>query len=209
MVALLSVGGMPASVQTVNLAGEPLQNTLAQQIYRCATVRRVFNLYGPSEATTYSTFTLVRTGASESPSLGRPIANTQIYLLDAHLKPVPIGVPGQIYIGGEGLARGYVNRAELTAERFIPHPFSPEPGARLYMTGDLARYLPDGNIEFLGRLDHQVKIRGFRIEPGEIEAVLGQHPVVHQAIVIPGGAAGRQTPGGLCCPDPGADADGR
>jgi amino acid adenylation domain-containing protein len=184
MVALLSVGGMPASVQTVNLAGEPLQNTLAQQIYRCATVRRVFNLYGPSEATTYSTFTLVRKGASESPSLGRPIANTQIYVLDAHLEPVPIGVPGQIYIGGEGLARGYVNRPELTAERFIPHPFSPEPGARLYMTGDLARYLPDGNIEFLGRLDHQVKIRGFRIEPGEIEAVLGQHPAVHQAVVL-------------------------
>jgi amino acid adenylation domain-containing protein len=184
MAALLSAGALPTSVQTVNLAGEPLQNALAQQLYGCDAIRRVFNLYGPSEATTYSTCTLVRKGANALPSLGRPITNAQIYLLDAHLQPVPVGVAGELCIGGEGLARGYLECPELTAESFIPHPFSQEPGRRLYKTGDLARYLPDGNIEFLGRLDHQVKVRGFRIELGEIEAVLGQHWAVRQAVVL-------------------------
>ena len=117
--------------------------------------------------------------------LGRPIANTQAFLLNAGLQPVPIGIIGELYIGGDNLGRGYLNRREATAERFIPNPFSVEPGARLYRTGDRARYLPEGNIEFLGRTDHQVKIRGFRIEPGEIEAVLIQHPDVEQAIVMP------------------------
>jgi len=117
------------------------------------------------------------------PSVGHPIANTQIYIIDSYQQPVPIGVPGEVYIGGDGLARGYLNRPELTAEKFIPDPFSVEPGSRLYRTGDLARYLPDGNIEFLGRIDHQVKVRGFRIELGEIEAVLGQHPDVREAVV--------------------------
>ena len=113
-----------------------------------------------------------------------PIANTQIYVLDAHRNPVPIGVVGEIYIGGDGLARGYLNRPELTAERFIYHSFDGEPAQRLYRTGDLARYLSDGNIEFLGRTDNQVKIRGYRIELGEIEAVLAQHPRVREAVVI-------------------------
>jgi acyl carrier protein len=114
--------------------------------------------------------------------IGRPIANTQVYVLDAHLQPVPIGVSGELYIGGDGLARGYLNQTELTNERFIANPF--RPGQRLYRTGDLVRYLPDGNIEYLGRIDDQVKVRGFRIELGEIRAVLGQHPAVQEAVVI-------------------------
>jgi hypothetical protein len=105
-------------------------------------------------------------------------------VLDRHLQPVPIGIPGELYIGGAGLTRGYLNRPELTAEALLPHPFSHEPGARLYKSGDLVRYLPNGNLEFFGRMDHQVKIRGFRIEPGEIEAVLGQHPSVRQTVVV-------------------------
>ena len=126
-----------------------------------------------------------------SASIGRPIANVQTYVLDTHLQPVPIGVLGELYIGGDGLSRGYLNRPELTAEQFVPHPFSDKPGARLYKSGDLARYLPDGNLECLGRIDHQVKIRGFRIEPGETEGVLEQHPAVQKCVVV----AGRIAPG--------------
>jgi acyl carrier protein len=116
--------------------------------------------------------------------IGRPIANTRIYLLDKYLQPVPMGVVGELHIGNDGLAQGYLNQPELTAEKFVPNPFSDEPGARLYKTGDLARYLPDGNIEFLGRIDNQVKIRGYRIELGEVEAVLSQHPGVLEAVVV-------------------------
>src|SRR5439155_7024539 len=115
--------------------------------------------------------------------IGRPIANTLLYLLDRDLQLVPIGVVGELYIGGAGLARGYFNREEITAEKFIPNPFSKEP-SRLYKTGDLARYLADGNIEFLGRIDQQVKIRGYRIEPGEIEAALCEHDSISQCVVI-------------------------
>ena len=121
-----------------------------------------------------------------SPPIGRPIANIKIYLLDPYRQPVPVGVVGEVHIGGDGLARGYHKRPELTAERFIPNPFSEEPGAQLYETGDLARYLPGGNIEFLGRIDHQVKVRGYRIEPGEIEAVLGRYPAVRESVVVAG-----------------------
>ena len=116
--------------------------------------------------------------------IGRPIANTQIYLLDTHLQPVPIGIPGELHISGAGLARGYLNQPDLTALKFIPNPFSKEPGARLYKTGDLARYQPDGSIEYLGRVDYQVKLRGFRIELSEIEAVLSQHPAVREVVVL-------------------------
>lgn len=145
----------------------------------------LINGYGPTENTTFSCcypmHASLHIGASVP--IGRPIANTQVYILDAELQPVPIGVTGEIYIGGDGLALGYLNHAELTAEKFIPHPFSDAVGARLYRSGDLARYLPDGDIEFLGRRDHQVKIRGFRIELGEIEAALVQHPSVREAVV--------------------------
>jgi amino acid adenylation domain-containing protein len=145
--------------------------------------RRFFNAYGATESTITATIAGC-SDSSESPPIGRPIANIQVYILDAQLQPVPIGIPGELYIGGAGLARGYLNRPELTAERFILNPFSDEPSSRLYKTGDLARYLSDGNIEFLGRIDQQVKIRGFRIELGEIEAVLSQHPDVRDSVVM-------------------------
>jgi len=143
------------------------------------------NLCGPTETCVESTFWTCRRDLDQrTVPIGRPIANTQIYLLDRHKQPVPVGVTGELYIGGAGLARGYLNRPEMTAEKFLPDPFTTEPGARLYRTGDLGRYLPNGNIEFLGRIDHQVKIRGFRIELGEIEAVLAEHPTVRESVVI-------------------------
>jgi aspartate racemase len=146
----------------------------------------LINGYGPTENTTFTTcypMTDVSALGSSVP-IGRPIANTQVYILDARLQPVPIGVAGELYTGGDGLARGYLNRPELTAEKFIPDPFSEDPAARLYKIGDLARYRPDGSIEFLGRIDHQVKIRGFRIELGEVESVLSQHVSVREAVVL-------------------------
>lgn len=185
MTELVRNRAVPDGVNVVNLAGEPLKNALVQQVYQQTKAQRVFNLYGPSEDTTYSTFTLVEKGATAEPTIGRPLANTQLYLLDSQLQPVPIGVIGELYIGGAGLARGYRNQPMLTEEKFIPNPFAPEaPSRRLYRTGDLARYLPDGQLEFLGRRDNQVKLRGFRIELGEIDTVLGQHPAVREAVVI-------------------------
>jgi amino acid adenylation domain-containing protein len=149
---------------------------------------RWINGYGPTEATitatNYEPTSLREIQGSLSVPIGRPIANTRLYILNSHMQPVPIGVYGEIHIGGAGLSRGYLNRPHLTAASFIPNPYSDKPGARLYKSGDLARYLPDGNIEFLGRIDHQVKIRGFRIELGEVESVLGRHPAVEEAVVI-------------------------
>ncbi|HYO57344.1 non-ribosomal peptide synthetase/type I polyketide synthase, partial [Archangium sp.] len=146
----------------------------------------LINGYGPTENTTFSTCyrmeTVEQVGATVS--IGRPIANTTVYVLDEQMQPVPVGVPGELYVGGEGLAVGYVGRPELTAEKFVPHPFSGKPGERLYRTGDVVRYLPGGELEFIGRRDAQVKIRGFRIELGEIEAALAQHPGVSTAAVI-------------------------
>jgi amino acid adenylation domain-containing protein len=166
--------------------GEGLSVSLSEQLLQITD--KLWNLYGPTETTVWSACYQVstqletRTGVVKgSQPIGRPIANTQIYLLDAYLQPVPIGVVGELHIGGVGLARGYLNRPELTTEKFIPNPFGP---GRLYKTGDLARYLPDGNIECLGRIDHQVKIRGFRIELGEVEAALSKHPQVQQVGVI-------------------------
>jgi amino acid adenylation domain-containing protein/thioester reductase-like protein len=182
--SLFYTNGIPKSVRTINLAGEPLQNALVQKLYQLDHVEQVFNLYGPSEDTTYSTVALIPKGNHDIPSIGRPITNTQIYLLDSQLKPVPEGSEGEIYIGGAGLARGYLNRPDLTSEKFIADPFNFGPGSRLYKTGDLAICLPDSNLKFLGRIDHQVKIRGFRIELGEIESVLNQHPAVRQAVLL-------------------------
>jgi len=179
---LLKTGGVPASARTVNLAGEALPTRLVQQLYALPSIQKVYDLYGPSETTTYSTFVLRSAQGPET--VGRPIANTQVYLLDEHMQPVPIGAEGELFIGGEGLARGYLDRPELTAEKFIPNPFRNEPGARLYRTGDLARYLPDGQIQFLGRADHQVKIRGYRIELREIEVVLANHPAVSECAAV-------------------------
>ena len=173
---------LPDSVLTVNLAGEPLRSELVKEIYECGNVEKVYDLYGPSETTTYSTFTL-RT-AEGPPTIGRPISNTRIYILDGNLQPVPIGVPGELYIGGAGVARGYLNRPDLTAERFISSSFNANGCERIYRTGDLARYRPDGDIEFLGRADNQVKIHGYRIELGEIEAVLTKHPTVKDCVVV-------------------------
>src|SRR3989440_8061723 len=150
------------------------------------------NLYGPTEAAIDVTYWQCQPGSHDwVVPIGRPIANTQIYILDRSMRPVPIGVPGELYIGGTRVARGYFNRPELTAEKFVPDPFSSDPGARLFRTADLARYRPDGAIEFLGRIDHQVKIRGFRIELGEIEVVLAQHPAIKEVVVL----AREDTPG--------------
>ncbi|MEM7585919.1 MAG: amino acid adenylation domain-containing protein, partial [Acidobacteriota bacterium] len=181
---LVQSGGLPQSVRLINLAGEPLRRSLIDAIYRQPSVERVFNLYGPSEDTTYSTFVGFDRLGTGKPSIGRPIAGTQCYILDAQQRPVPQGVQGEICLSGGGLARGYWRRPSVTAAAFIPCPFSQEPGHRMYRTGDLGRHHVDGQIDFLGRIDHQVKIRGFRIELGEIEVVLGRHPAVGETVVI-------------------------
>ncbi|HEX7239950.1 MAG TPA: amino acid adenylation domain-containing protein, partial [Longimicrobiaceae bacterium] len=204
---LLRAGALPRSVRTVNLAGEPLPNPLAQDAYRLGHVRRVLNLYGPSEDTTYSTFALVEEGAAAAPSIGRAIAGSQAYLLDRALHPVPVGVAGEVYLGGAGLARGYLGRPDLTAERWLPDPFAAGPGARMYRTGDLARWRRSGVLEFLGRIDHQVKVRGFRIEPGEVQAVLAGHPGVREAVVAARRDQGETRLVGYVVPAEGATPD--
>ena len=161
--------------------GEALTRELADKLL--ARTREVWNLYGPTETTVWSSAWRVKSG-KDVISIGRPIANTQLWVLDAHLQPLPAGVPGELYIGGAGVARCYWKRLDLTAERFVRDPFSTVAGARLYRTGDLARWLPDGRLVCLGRLDHQVKIRGFRIELGEIEAGIAQHPAVRSVVVM-------------------------
>ena len=188
MEELVRLGAIPDSVQTINLAGEPLSPRLVDEIYDHSAVKKVYDLYGPSEDTTYSTYILRKKNAPQS--IGRPISNTQIYILDQHQHTQPMGVPGELHIAGDGLARGYLNRAELTREKFVANPF--RPGTRMYKTGDLARWQEDGNIQYLGRLDTQVKIRGFRIELGEIEARLNQHPKIQDSAVIAQGEEGEK-----------------
>ncbi|WP_447599366.1 amino acid adenylation domain-containing protein [Nitrospira sp. Nam80] len=172
-------------VRRIICSGETLPADLARRCYERLPGAELFNLYGPTEASIDVTAWLCERLDRESiVPIGRPIANTQIYLLDRDGHPVPIGVPGELYIGGVGLARGYHRRPALTAEKFVPDAFGGVPGSRLYKTGDLARFRPDGAIEYLGRIDHQVKIRGFRIELGEIEAHLTSHPTVRDAVVL-------------------------
>ncbi|WAN69719.1 amino acid adenylation domain-containing protein [Moorena producens JHB] len=180
-------GVFPESVRLVIIGGERALPWLVKNWQKLMDeVPQLVNSYGPTEATVVTALHKIRASDTiqQEVPIGRAIANVQIYILDRHLQPVPIGVPGELYIGGVQLARGYLNRPELTQEKFIPSPFSNEPGSRLYKTGDLARYLRDGNIEFLGRIDNQVKIRGFRIELSEIEATLTEYPQVKEAVVI-------------------------
>jgi amino acid adenylation domain-containing protein len=178
---LLDAGWRSSRNFKILCGGEVLSRSVADQLLEGGA--SLWNLYGPTETTIWSTIAKVEPG--ENPVLlGRPIANTEIYILDFYLQPVPVGVYGELYIGGDGLARGYFGREDLTAERFLRNPFSDDPNARLYRTGDRARYRSDGNIEFLGRLDDQVKIRGHRVELGEIEAALNQHPAVKETVVV-------------------------
>jgi natural product biosynthesis luciferase-like monooxygenase protein len=177
-VAKETLGGL----HKLMIGGEAFSPLLAKDLKD--TVRGdILNMYGPTETTVWSS-TWVLNHTSNSMSIGRPIANTTIYIVDKNLQPLPVGVAGELMIGGSGVVRGYLNRPELTAERFICDPFSPDSSQRLYRTGDLARFLPDGDIEFIGRVDHQVKIRGHRIELGEIESVLNRHPSVRESVVI-------------------------
>ncbi|HEU4881057.1 MAG TPA: amino acid adenylation domain-containing protein [Longimicrobium sp.] len=214
---LLRSGRIPACVKTLNLGGEALPNALAQGLYALETVEKVGNLYGPTEDTTYSTYHLVPRGADQV-LVGTPVANTQAYVLDHHLQPVPAGVAGELYLAGDGLSRGYANHPAMTAERFVPCPFGP-PGGRMYRVMDRVRWRESAEVracvsagvdpvptdsrtdalaysrtavlEYLGRTDFQVKIRGYRIEPGEIEARLAEHPGVRDAVVL----AREDTPG--------------
>jgi amino acid adenylation domain-containing protein/non-ribosomal peptide synthase protein (TIGR01720 family) len=179
---LVRSGSVPQSVQVVNLAGEALGRALVEEIYELEQVREVNNLYGPTEDTTYSTWERVERG--EAVRIGKPIANTQAYVLDEQQQVVPVGVRGELYLGGDGLARGYWGRAELTAERFVPDGVSGRSGERLYRTGDEVRYGADGRLEYIGRLDLQVKVRGYRIELGEVEEALQRHESIRESVVV-------------------------
>jgi iturin family lipopeptide synthetase A len=176
-----------SGIKQLLIGGEALSVAHVHRALQALPATQIINGYGPTESTTFTCCHPISReieSTTESIPLGRPIGNTQVYILDKYLQPVPVGVPGELHIGGAGLARGYSNRGELTKEKFIPHPLSDEPHSRLYKTGDLVRYLIDGNIQYLGRIDNQVKLRGFRIELGEIEAVLSQHDDVQVCCAI-------------------------
>ncbi|HZQ95824.1 MAG TPA: amino acid adenylation domain-containing protein [Candidatus Sulfotelmatobacter sp.] len=205
MAELLRSGSVPGSVLTVNLAGEALPSSLVKDLFDRTRVRNVYNLYGPTEACTYATYTRVNVG--EDVTIGKPIANMRAYILDRELNLVPRGGRGELYLAGAGLARGYFGRPDLTAERFVPDPFSPQPNSRMYRTGDLCRQRLDGSIEYLGRLDQQVKLRGFRIELGEIEAVLAKHDSVQQAVVSLHETRGEKRLAAHVCSKPGRSVD--
>ncbi|MFE9614016.1 amino acid adenylation domain-containing protein [Streptomyces sp. NPDC006012] len=188
MALLVDSRAVPPMVRTVDLGGEALPRELVERIFAETEIEEVYNTYGPTETTVNATWTLMRREDGFVTHIGRPMDNTQVHILDEQGRPTPIGVPGEMFIGGAGVARGYLNRPELTAERFVPDPFAPplpgRPEPRMYRSGDRARWQPDGTIEFLGRDDFQVKIRGFRIEPGEIEARLLAHPLVRETVVV-------------------------
>jgi len=174
-------------VRQLLIGGESLSPSHVRKALATLPDTHIINGYGPTESTTFACCYAIDHLLPEdvrSIPIGHPISNTQVYVLDKNLQPVPIGIPGELYIGGPGLARGYLRRPDITAERFLPHPFSKKIGARLYKTGDLVRYRADSTIEFLGRLDAQVKIRGFRIELGEIDAVVAQHPNTKECATI-------------------------
>lgn len=179
VLGVLSADGLP-HLKTVVSAGEACS---PEMIERWSNGRRFINAYGPTETTVCASMSMPLQ-KDDPVVIGKPIENGDIYILDSNLQPAPSGVAGELYVGGDVLGRGYCNRPDLTAERFVPEPFSGRPGARMYRTGDLARYYPDGNIEYLRRMDQQQKIRGFRIEPGEVEAALEQHPKISKAVVV-------------------------
>ena len=179
---LVRIGKFPSWVRTVNLGGEAVPPALVEALAAAAPGARILDVYGPTEDTVYSAFSRLEPGRPVT--IGVPVTGTRIHLLDARGELVPPGIPGEMFLAGEGLSRGYLGRPALTAERFVPDPFGPEPGARLYRTGDLARRLPDGTVDYLGRIDHQVKVRGFRVELGEIESALVRHPRLHEAVVV-------------------------
>ncbi len=181
---LLRHGRLPAEMAVLNLAGEPLRGSLARPLLAARPGLRLLNLYGPSEDTTYSTECQVDLDGTAEPAIGRPLAGTTAYVVDPRLRLVPTGLPGQLLLGGVGLARGYLGRPGLTAERFLPDGFGTEPGGRLYRTGDLVRWQPDGQLQFLGRCDHQVKLRGLRVELEEIERIALEHPAVRAAVAV-------------------------
>ncbi len=184
LVDRLKVQSFPPLVRLVAIGGEKASLECWQAWKQCVGDSvQLINTYGPTETTVTATWFAPDPRRDDTLPIGRPMANTQVYVLDPHGQPVPIGVAGELHIGGAGLARGYHHQPELTAEKFIPNPFSGAPGSRLYRTGDLARYRPDGNLEFVGRIDQQIKLRGFRIELEEIESVLRQHPQVQDAVV--------------------------
>jgi AMP-binding enzyme/Phosphopantetheine attachment site/AMP-binding enzyme C-terminal domain len=186
--------GRTDSLRRVMCSGEALPVSLQDRFHERIQSAELHNLYGPTEAAVDVTFWACRRNQPvDSVPIGRPIANTQIYVLDQLLQPVPVGVTGELYIGGVGVGRGYMRRPALTAEKFIPDPFSSAPGARMYRTGDLACFRPDGAIVYLGRTDHQVKIRGFRIELGEIETALAQHTAIREAVVLADGSGPMDT----------------
>jgi amino acid adenylation domain-containing protein len=180
---LLRTDRLPGTASTVILGGEAVWPGLVEKVYERSAIRRLVNLYGPAECTSYATMAVVDRSPQSAPPIGRPVANTRIYLLDSAGVAVPVGEVGEIFVAGDGLARGYLGRAALTADRFVPEPFSGRTGQRMYRTGDLGRYEDDGQLSFLGRVDEQVKVRGVRIEPGEVRQALLGHVAVLEAVV--------------------------